>query len=145
MTLSRLMLALASVCLASTAAAAAAPPARKPAGPVLPMTKLSPAKLFSEQCVLRYRVSTKSETCQAYFDQALGYYYSYVWMEAARSFETALQHDPDCALAWWGLARAMGRWGRDQTKPLLKAWELRDLASAREQYLIKATMQEKGQ
>jgi tetratricopeptide (TPR) repeat protein len=126
----------------------AAPPAKKggAASKTLPLTKLAPAKLVPDICLLRYRITTTSPTCQAYFDQALGYYYSYVWLEAVRSFETALQHDPKCALAWWGLARAAERSGRaDVTKALLKAWELREYASDREVRLIKAMMQEKGQ
>src|SRR5688572_30792905 len=64
----------------------------------LPHTKLMPARRTPDLCVLSYRVSTASPACQAYFDQGLGYYYSYVWMEAARSFETAVKMDPDCAL-----------------------------------------------
>src|SRR5262249_45385819 len=84
--------------------------------------------------------------CQAHFDQGLGYFYSYVWMEAARSFETATRFDPDCAMAWWGLSRALERWGRgDHSKALLKADELKVKASYREQQLILARMQEKGQ
>jgi Tfp pilus assembly protein PilF len=112
----------------------------------MPLTGLVPARLVPNLCVVKYQVTTSSEQCQAFFDQALGYYYSYVWMEAARSFETALKHDPDCALAYWGLARALERWGRgDATKALLRAWDLRESASDRERYLIKASMQEKGQ
>jgi tetratricopeptide (TPR) repeat protein len=96
-------------------------------------------------CILHYRVSTTSPQCQAYFDQALGYHYSYVWMESARSFETALRYDPKCALAHWGLARALSHFGRgDANAALKKAWELRENASEREQMLIKAMMQEKG-
>jgi tetratricopeptide (TPR) repeat protein len=119
---------------------------RPAAGAQLPMTRLAPAKLVPDLCLLRYPVSTTSPTCQAYFDQALGYFYSYVWLEASRSFETALQHDPNCAMAWWGLSRAAERSGRgDATKALLKAWELREQASDRERRLLKAAMEEKGQ
>src|SRR5258708_7009617 len=78
----------------------------------LPLSGLAPAKLFPGLCVVHYRISTASELCQAYFDQGLGYLYSYVWMEAARSFETAVKHDPECALAWWGLARALEKYGK---------------------------------
>jgi tetratricopeptide (TPR) repeat protein len=75
----------------------------------------------------------------------LGYFYSYVWLEAARSFETATQYDPSCALAWWGLSRGLERWGRgDATAALLKADALKGRASHREQQLILAAMQEKG-
>ncbi len=113
----------------------------------LPLCNLAPAVLVPNLCLLKYRVSTASPQCQAYFDQGLGYYYSYVWMEASRSFETALEHDPDCAMAWWGLARALERYGKkDQaTKALLKAGELRSRASWRESQLILASLQEKGQ
>ena len=94
---------------------------------------------------MKYRVSTLSPECQAFFDQGLGYFYSYVWMEAARSFETATQYDPNCALAWWGLSRALEHWGKgNPTQALQKADELRDHASHREQLLILARMQEKG-
>src|SRR3954467_14234486 len=76
----------------------------------LPLSKLAPAKVRPNQCVLTYRVATRSPECQAHFDQGLGYFYSYVWMEAARSFETAAKCDPDCAMAWWGLSRALEEW-----------------------------------
>jgi Tfp pilus assembly protein PilF len=111
----------------------------------MPMTNLARSKLVENLCVLRYTISTTSPECQAHFDQGLGYFYSYVWMEAARSFETALQYDPDCPMAWWGLSRALERWGRgDASKALLKANELQARASHREQQLIKASMEEKG-
>ncbi|MFO0879159.1 MAG: tetratricopeptide repeat protein [Gemmataceae bacterium] len=112
----------------------------------MPHTKLPPARLYLEQCSLRYRITTTSQSCQDYFDQGLGYFYSYVWIDAARSFETALQHDPTCPMAWWGLSRALERWGRgDATKALLEAWKNKDRASPREQLLLRAAMEEKGQ
>ncbi len=111
----------------------------------LPMTKLEPAKLIPNLCSLKYAVTTRSPECQAFFDQALGYYYSYVWMEAARSFEMAAKHDPDCALAWWGLSRAIEKWGKGQHGDALKkAQELLPRASHREQLLITARLKEKG-
>jgi tetratricopeptide (TPR) repeat protein len=111
----------------------------------LPHTKLAPAMLIPDLCVVKYRVSTASPTAQAYFDQGLGYYYSYVWMEAARSFETATKIDPNCALAWWGLSKACEKWTRAAyAPPLKKAQELMSVANEREQRLIKARLQEKG-
>ncbi len=111
----------------------------------LPHTKLMPAKLVPNLCVVKYRVSTSSSECQAFVDQALGYYYSYVWMEAARSFETALKHDPNCAFAWWGLSKASEKWGKAAyAPPLKKAQELMPQANERESRLIKARLQEKG-
>jgi tetratricopeptide (TPR) repeat protein len=111
----------------------------------LPITKLAPAKLIPNLCVVKYAVTTRSPECQAFFDQGLGYFYSYVWMEAARSFETAAKHDPDCAMAWWGLSRAIEKWQRGQhTVALKKAQELLAKAGHREQLLINARLKEKG-
>jgi Tfp pilus assembly protein PilF len=132
--------------LAALSSVRADAPADKPKLPdKMPMTGLAPSKLVPNLCLVRYRISTTSPDCQAFFDQGLGYFYSYVWMEAARSFETALQYDPDCPLAWWGLSRALERWGKsNHTEALLKASKLQARASHREQQLILASMQEKG-
>jgi hypothetical protein len=120
-------------------------PETKSADAKLAMTGLPPAKILPNLCLLKYRVTTTSPECQAFFDQGLGFFYSYVWMEAARSFETATRHDPDCALAWWGLSRALERWGKsNHTQALQNANELSARASHREQQLILARMQEKG-
>lgn len=135
--------------LALPLTAAAQPPAEKKKeekkDDKLPHTKLAPAKHFPGLCLVKYRVSTASPECQAYFDQGLGYFYSYVWIEAARSFETALKYDPDCAMAWWGLSKACEEWKKaPYGPPLTKAKELLPRASHRESLLIKARLQEKG-
>jgi tetratricopeptide (TPR) repeat protein len=111
----------------------------------LPMSGLTPAVLVPNLCSVHYRISTDSPDCQAFFDQGLGYFYSYVWMEAARSFETAAKHDPNCPMAYWGLSRGLERWGKGkQNDALKKADSLKDRADFREQQLILARMQEKG-
>ncbi|HMF19471.1 MAG TPA: tetratricopeptide repeat protein, partial [Gemmataceae bacterium] len=130
-----------NLCVAGRAGA----PSVKPPPKTLPLTKLAPAKLVPNLCLLKYRVSTSSAKCQAFVDQGLAYYYSYVWMEAVRSFETAAHYDPDCAMAWWGLSRAIERWGRGQHAPALKkAQELMPRVDDRERLLITARLQEKG-
>jgi Tfp pilus assembly protein PilF len=145
MTAPRLLAVL--VLLAGFAPAGAVAPRPRGGDDKLPLCELTPSKIAPNLCLVRYRVSTTSPECQAFFDQGLGYFYSYVWMEAARSFETALLHDPDCPMAWWGLYRALGSWGRPDaaTKALLKANEIKDRASYREQQLIWASMQATGQ
>lgn len=111
----------------------------------LPLTGLPPSRILPNLCVLQYRVSTTSPECQAFFDQGLGFFYSYVWMEAARSFETAVKHDPECALAWWGLSRALERWGKNNhNDALTRAKDLMERASHRERLLIEARLKEKG-
>lgn len=130
--------------------AAAQPPAApkkdEPKDPSkLPLTKLSRAKLIPDLCVLMYPITTSSPECQAYFNQGLGYFYSYVWMEAARSFETAAQYDQECAMAYWALSRAIEKWGKGQHgEALKKAKELLPKASHRESLLINSRLADKG-
>jgi tetratricopeptide (TPR) repeat protein len=52
-------------------------------------------------------VSTKSADAQAFYDQGLAYLHSYVWIEAARSFNQALRIDPKLAIAYAGLSLAL--------------------------------------
>ena len=101
--LSGCLLALLGFAPVSLAAETAPAPRAKPQAAStakLALTGLAPAKPMLDACVYRYSVSTTDPHCQELVDQGLGMYYSYVWIEAARSFETALQHDPDCAYAW---------------------------------------------
>jgi hypothetical protein len=183
-----LLAALLLVPRANTSAAEDAPPPRpKPTGAAppqpepapantagkMPLTGLAPAKPMFEACIYRYHVSTTNEKCQAFVNQGLGMYYSYVWIEAARAFETALQCDPECAYAWLMLHRSMEKWGRPgavipagpfvailggtvhgklpdrigknvQDYALETARKLMPKANQREQLLIQARLQEKG-
>ncbi|MFO0825747.1 MAG: hypothetical protein U0792_21945 [Gemmataceae bacterium] len=91
-----------------------------PASPTagrMPLTGLTPAKPMFDACVYRYGIGTSSKQCQAFVDQALGMYYSYVWIEAARAAETALSHDPECAYAWLVLHRSLEKWGKGSAAP----------------------------
>jgi len=111
----------------------------------LPLSNLQPAKQVPDLCLLKYRVSTSSPECQVFFDQGLAFFYSYTWIEAARAFETAAKHDPECAMAWWGLSRALDKWSKNNgNQALEKAKEHMAKASDREQKLITARLQEKG-
>ena len=51
-------------------------------------------------------VSTTSAEAQAFYDQGLAYVHSFVWIEAARSFNQALRADPKLAMAELGLSDA---------------------------------------
>jgi len=55
-----------------------------------------------------YRVNTKSDSTQIYFDQGLNFYYSYHLTEALASFKEAARFDENCTMAWWGQALALG-------------------------------------
>lgn len=51
------------------------------------------------------KISTSSAEAQAFYDQGLNYLSSYVWIEAARSFNQALRLDGNLAAAYLGLSQ----------------------------------------
>ncbi len=53
-------------------------------------------------------VTTQSEDAQIWFDRGINWVYGYNHMEAVACFQKALEHDPDCAMAHWGVAYAAG-------------------------------------
>ncbi len=53
-------------------------------------------------------VTTRSEIAQKYFDQGLAFLYSFDQDAALTSFEAAAVCDPDCAMAYWGIAMSEG-------------------------------------
>jgi len=56
----------------------------------------------------RHPVSTKNAQAQAFFDQGLRLIYAFNHDEAARSFQRAAELDPKLAMAYWGVAEAVG-------------------------------------
>ena len=54
------------------------------------------------------KVTTSSADAQRYFDQGLCFLFAFNHDEAIRSFHRAAELDPDCPLAWWGIALAHG-------------------------------------
>ncbi len=57
---------------------------------------------------LHHPVSTKNTEAQKFFDQGLRLVYAFNHEEAARSFRKAAELDPHLAMAWWGVALAVG-------------------------------------
>lgn len=55
-----------------------------------------------------YPISTGEPLAQRLFDQGLTLSYAFNHQEAARSFRHAARLDPDCAMAYWGLALVLG-------------------------------------
>jgi tetratricopeptide (TPR) repeat protein len=53
-------------------------------------------------------VTTNSAAAQEYFDQGLAFLYGFNHDEAIRSFQAAADADPQCAMAFWGIAAANG-------------------------------------
>jgi len=57
---------------------------------------------------LHHPVSTKNEEAQRFFDQGFRMIYGFNHEEAVRSFQRAGELDPNLAMAWWGVAIALG-------------------------------------
>lgn len=53
-------------------------------------------------------ITTTSAKAQTWFDRGLNWIYGYNHEEAVRCFQKAAKHDPDCAMAHWGVAYAAG-------------------------------------
>ena len=65
------------------------------------------------------QVTTTSPDAQIWFDRGLIWCFAYAHEEAAECFERAINRDPNCAMAHWGLAYATGP---NYNLP----WDLRD-------------------
>ena len=94
-----LKLALFAILLSLTIVAAAQGHAMGAAKPVTMMTGLGN---------LHHPVSTKNAGAQEFFDQGLRLIYAFNHDEAARSFQKAAELDPKLAMAYWGIAEAVG-------------------------------------
>jgi len=54
------------------------------------------------------RITTRSADAQTWFDRGLIWVYAYNHEEGIKCFHKALEHDPGCAMAHWGVAYASG-------------------------------------
>jgi len=71
-------------------------------------TEPQQAKLFQGMGNHHYEITTSSPRAQEYFDQGLIWAYAFNHDEAIRSFAKAGEIDPDCAMAFWGVALCNG-------------------------------------
>lgn len=81
-------------------------PGHRPAAPSAAASHRQP--LFDGLGQYGRRVRTTDPLAQQYFDQGLTLAYAFNHDEAIRSFEAATQVDPQCAMAWWGVALCNG-------------------------------------
>jgi tetratricopeptide (TPR) repeat protein len=76
------------------------PAAKKPDAPMPPLMEgLGTAEI---------KITTADPMAQAYFNQGLRLIYAFNHEEAIRAFRAAETIDPDCAMAQWGVAVALG-------------------------------------
>jgi len=106
-----------------------------------------PAPLFKDLGNHRHPVTTTSKQAQRYFDQGVILLFNFNHAEAIRSFKAVAKIDPDCAMAWWGVAYALGpniNMPMDEAavpkawEALQRALELRHKASPKERAYIDA-------
>jgi tetratricopeptide (TPR) repeat protein len=64
--------------------------------------------LFENLGTLHHPITTRSKDAQRYFDQGLRLVYGFNHEEAIRAFEEAARLDPSAAMAYWGIALALG-------------------------------------
>lgn len=64
--------------------------------------------LYANLGSLHVPVTTGSQRAQAYFDQGMRLTFAFNHAEAARAFRAAQQHDPGCAMCYWGEALVLG-------------------------------------
>ena len=108
-------------------------------------TRLAP--LFDDLGNLHFPISTSIPAAQKYFNQGLTLVYGFNHQEAVRSFQEAARLDPECAMAYWGQALALGPninkhmdalAASDALIAVRQAVELSPHATAKEQALIAA-------
>ncbi len=67
-----------------------------------------PARIYDGNAGYARTVTTESAEAQQWFNQGIQLLYGFNHDEAIRSFHKAAEIDPECAMAWWGVACAHG-------------------------------------
>ncbi len=87
---------------------------------------------------VRFPVSTQNDQVQKFVEQGVAQLHGFWYFEAERSFRQAAAIEPDCAMAYWGMAQA----NRDNEKRskgfIAEAVKRKDKVSKREQMYIDA-------
>jgi tetratricopeptide (TPR) repeat protein len=112
-----------------------------------PHATTRPVTLVTGLGDLQHPVSTHNPQAQQFFDQGLRFIYAFNHDEAARSFQHAAELDPTLAMAYWGVAEAVGPNYNDPADPdrykraheaVQRAVDLASSASPSEQAYIQA-------
>ena len=108
---------------------------------------ISTPPLFDNLGTHHHPITTTSPEAQKYFDQGLRLVFGFNHDEATRAFKEAARLDPNCAIAYWGVALTLGPnynlpvdEARDRTAydAVQKALELAPQVSAKEQAYMQA-------
>lgn len=87
---------------------------------------------------VRWETSTPSPMAQRFFDQGLAQLHGFWYFEAERSFRQAASIDPECAIHYWGMARANVENPKRSEGFIQQASRRLESASKKERRLIEA-------
>lgn len=85
---------------------------------------------------VHFAITTKVPEAHEFFNQGVGQLHGFWYYEAERSFRQVAALDPDCAMAYWGMARANINNRKRSKEFIKKAVERKGYASPREQKWI---------
>ncbi|MEQ1829218.1 MAG: hypothetical protein ABL921_24860, partial [Pirellula sp.] len=87
---------------------------------------------------VHWEISTKNPMAQRFFDQGIVQLHGFWYFEAERSFRQAAAFDPDCAILYWGMARANTENATRSRGFIEQAMQRKDKANEKEKRLIVA-------
>ena len=87
---------------------------------------------------VNFPVTTENELAGKFIEQGVGQLYGFWYLEAERSFRQAAALDPDCAMAYWGMAMATIGNEKRSKGFIAEAVKRKDKVSERERMYIEA-------
>src|SRR3954470_16290928 len=87
---------------------------------------------------IHFPVTSKNSEVQKFVEQGIGQLHGFWYFEAERSFRQAAKLDPDCAIAYWGMAMANEENPKRVQGFLKEAVKRKGNASKREKLYIQA-------
>jgi len=96
------------------------------------------AYLMGKTGNVRFPITTTSKDAQAFFEQGVGQLHGFWYFEAERSFRQVALLDPECAMAYWGMAMANHENEKRAAGFIKKARALLRAAPRREQLYVES-------
>ncbi len=96
------------------------------------------AYLMSGLGITNFEVTSTSEQAKAFVQQGIAQLHGFWYFESERSFRQAAMLDPECAIAYWGMAMSNRKTEKRATGFLKEAMDRKDKTSRRERLYIEA-------
>ncbi|MEP6754665.1 MAG: redoxin domain-containing protein [Chthonomonadales bacterium] len=98
------------------------------------------AYLMAGMANVKFPITTKSSLAQKYFNQGISQLHGFWYFEAERTFRQVNAIDPDCAMAYWGMAMSNAYNEKRAAEFIKKADEKKAKVSEREKLYIESLM-----